>query len=313
MENSYDYSIVVPLYNEEEVFWQLIDRFEKLLCSNDYTINVILVNDGSKDKTPLFIKEVVTKNEKFTGVLLSRNYGHQTAVSAGLDVANGKLGVMVIDGDLQDPPELITEFIKKQEEGYDVVYAVRKQRKENLFKKTGYYLFYRLLKSISKIDLPADSGDFCLMSRRVVDIMNNMPERSRYLRGMRAWIGFKQFPFEYERQKRQAGDAKYDFKMLMNLAYNGIFNFSELPIKLATNLGILGVSISILYSAFIIMQRITNNEIPSGFTTIILAILFFGSLQLITIGILGEYILRIFFQVKARPKYIIDKIINKSE
>ena len=304
-----DISIVIPLYNEESSFPILIDRLERLQKSVALFFEVVFVNDGSRDGTADLITDFCSKNKYSRGVMLSRNFGHQIAVSAGLSVAKGSEAIMVIDGDLQDPPELLQAFYERLKEGYDVVYGVRKKRKEGWFKRTAYHLFYRMISSISYISLPLDSGDFCMMSRKVVDVMNGMPEESRYLRGMRAWIGFKQLPFEYERAERVAGEAKYNFKMLFSLAYNGIFNFSEFPIKFITRLGSIGVTFSILFFIYNLYVRLTTDEVPSGFTSVILLIILFGSIQFMFLGILGEYILRVFFQVKKRPLFIIDKIV----
>lgn len=306
-------SIVIPLYNEEEIFPLLKQRLLALIADSKQSIEIIMVNDGSKDKTPELMKELANQNPHFVAVLLSRNFGHQTAVSAGLSVVNATEAVLVIDGDLQDPPELLPLFYKKFKEGNDVVYAVRKKRKEGIFKKTAYHLFYRILNSISYIQLPLDSGDFCLMSRKVVDTLNSMPEESRYIRGMRTWVGFKQVGLEYERAERAAGEPKYDFKMLLGLAYNGIFNFSEYPIKVVTRIGALGVIVAMLYLFYVlILKFFTSVVVPTGFTALLFTIILFGSLQLISIGMIGEYIIRIFFQVKQRPLFIIDEIVRKS-
>jgi len=190
-------SIVIPLYNEEDVFHLLIDRLNQLMDSSELDIEIILVNDGSRDKTPFLMKQIGLQDDRYQCIFLSRNFGHQTALSAGLKYVRASDAVMVIDGDLQDPPELLIDLYKKYQEGYEVVYAVRKKRKEGFLKKISYSLYYRFVKRISKIDLPLDSGDFALLSRRVVDLLNQMPEESRYLRGMRSWIGFKQTGLEY--------------------------------------------------------------------------------------------------------------------
>jgi dolichol-phosphate mannosyltransferase len=308
-----EFNIVIPLYNESAVFNQLVDRLQLLIKSSNYSIEVLLVDDGSKDDTAVKIKSFCDSNNNFKGVLLSRNFGHQIAVSAGLSQVNASKGIMVIDGDLQDPPELLFGMIERLAEGNDVVYAVRKKRKESYFKKTAYFIFYRILNSISYLPLPLDSGDFCLMSRRVVDLLNKMPEESRYIRGMRTWVGFKQVGYEYERAERAAGEPKYNFKMLLSLAYNGIFNFSEYPIKLVTRMGITGTLAAFLYLGYVIIKRFTSNEVPTGFTALLFCVILFGSLTLLSIGIIGEYIVRIFFQVKQRPTFIIDKIISKNE
>ncbi len=302
-------SIVVPLFNEAETFPQLVKRLNTLMDSIPLSIEVVLVNDGSSDTTAALMQQLALVDNRYHCVFLARNYGHQIALSAGLSKARGTEGVMVIDGDLQDPPELLLEFYKKFKEGYDVVYAVRKKRKENIFKKTAYQTFYRLLKSISYIDIPLDSGDFCFMSRRVLDVMNAMPEESRYIRGMRSWIGFEQIGLDYERSERAAGESKYNFRKLLELAYNGIFNFSEFPIKLIKRVGYASVLVSMLYLIYSVYRKLIYNDVPQGFTATIFIIIFFSGIQLFFMGIIGEYLLRIFFQVKGRPLFIIKEEI----
>jgi glycosyltransferase involved in cell wall biosynthesis len=306
-------SFVIPLYNEREVLPQLVERINKLIDTLSITVEVVLIDDGSKDNTAELIQQLSYTDKRYTAVLLARNYGHQLALSAGLTAARGTEAIMVIDGDLQDPPELLPEFYNLYKQGYDVIYAVRKKRKEGFIKKMAYHTFYRILKYISYIDIPLDSGDFSLISRRVVDVLNKMPEESRYIRGMRTWIGFKQVGYEYDRDSRAAGDSKYSFKKLLKLAHNGIFNFSEFPIKLITNLGLLAILTSLIYLIQTIIKKYYYNSVPEGFTALLFAIVLFSGVQLISLGIIGEYVLRIFFQVKGRPLYIIKKTIIESE
>ncbi len=306
-------SIIVPLYNESKVFAILIKRLQALMDSLSVKIEVVMVDDGSKDDTALQMIQTSLADKRFQSVLLSRNFGHQSAVSAGMKVARGTEAVFIIDGDLQDPPELLGEFYAQLQAGYEVIYAVRKKRKESFFKKIAYNSFYRLLKKISYIDIPLDSGDFSLLSRKVVDILNKMPEESRYIRGMRAWAGFKQMGVEYERQERQAGESKYSWKMLWKLAYNGIFNFSEFPIKFITNLGFVSIAFSLIYLADTIIRKFVYGTVPQGFTALLFAIILFSGVQLLSLGIIGEYVLRIFFQVKNRPIFIISKQIVEGE
>jgi dolichol-phosphate mannosyltransferase len=299
-------SIVVPLYNESLMFPLLIKRLDAVCDAFPHSVEIVLIDDGSKDDTAALMYALAYANPRYNCVFLSRNHGHQLALTAGLSRARGTEAIMVIDGDLQDPPELLTDFYAKLQEGYDVVYAVRKKRKENFVKKTLYFSFYRLLKQISYIDIPPDSGDFCLMSRRVADILGKMPEESRFIRGMRSWIGFKQIGLEYERDARAAGEAKYDFSMLFKLAFNGIFNFSEFPIKFITSLGGYSMLLAIGYLTWVLFKKfVLGIEIIEGFTALLFTIILFSSVQLLSIGILGEYILRIFFQVKDRPLFII--------
>lgn len=304
-------SIVAPLYNESETFPHLIQRLNALMDSSPLSIEVVLVDDGSRDRTAELMQALALSDSRYHCVFLSRNHGHQLALSAGMNEARGSEAIMVIDGDLQDPPELLTAFYQLYKEGNDVVYAVRRKRKEGFIKRAGYHLFYRLLRSISYIEIPLDSGDFALVSRRVVDVMNKMPEESRYLRGMRTWVGFKQIGFEYERDERIAGESKYSFKQLFGLAYNGIFNFSEFPIKLLTRLGGTAICFAMLYFIYnVIKKYVLGQEVPEGFPATLFTIIFFGGMNLFGLGIIGEYVLRIFFQSKGRPLFIIKSRIR---
>ena len=307
-------SILAPLYNEKDTFPLLVERLNKLMDSSPIIIEVVLVDDGSRDNTAELMAALALADKRYHCVFLARNHGHQSAVTAGMAKASGTEGVFIIDGDLQDPPELLTEFYLYLQQGNDVVYAVRKKRKESWLKRTAYSSFYRLLKSISYIDIPLDSGDFSLVSRRVVDIMNKMPEESRYLRGMRTWVGFKQIGVEYERDGRVAGESKYSLKMLFRLAYNGIFNFSEAPIKFVSSMGVGTFAIASLYLLTVLFKRFFFKDyVPEGFTALLFVIILFAGVQLIALGIIGEYVLRIFFQVKKRPLFIIKREIKNGE
>jgi len=308
-----DISIVVPLYNEEEVFDKLIQRLTSVINNTSFSCEVILVNDGSSDKTDTLIQKTCEKDKRFTGVLLSRNHGNQLAVSAGLNFVRGKKGAMIIDGDLQDPPELVNQFYDLLINGYDVIYAVRKNRKESFIKKMAYSSYYRLQKKVSNFNIPIDSGDFSMLSRRVVDTMNSMPEQSRYLRGMRAWVGYKQIAYEYDRDERHAGETKYSWKKLFELAFNGIFNFSDFPVKIITRLGFLTVIFSLIYFGYNIYRKIYYNDVPQGFSATILAIILFSGVQLISLGLIGEYVLRIYNQVRNRPLFIVDSVIQEGK
>ena len=230
------YSIVIPVYNEEENLLELYHRLKKVLVNLDELYGIIFVNDGSMDRTRDIIYELRNSDPNIKLISFSRNFGHQTSVSAGLDFASGHATIMM-DGDLQDPPEIIPRLIEKWQEGYKVVYALRKKRKEGLFKRFAYSTFYRLLKKISYIDIPLDSGDFSLIDRKVVDLLIKMPERNKFIRGLRAWVGFQQIGIEYERDKRYAGEPKYSLNKLLNLALDGLISFSYAPLKLATSFG----------------------------------------------------------------------------
>jgi len=306
-------NILVPLYNEEDVFNCLIERLNKIINLSDYSIEVILVDDGSNDKTGEMMKNISLKNNHYHSIFLSRNFGHQTAITAGMKYVNATEAVMIIDADLQDPPEMLNDFYKLYKSGYDIVYAVRKKRKEIWYKKFSYKLFYLLMEKISNINIPVDSGDFSLISRRAVDYLNQMPEESRYLRGMRSWIGFKQIGVNVERDERKAGNPKYSFFKLIKLASNGVFNFSEFPIKFVLGLGFIALILSIVYLGYAIIQKIFYNASPQGFTALLFTVVLFGGINLISLGLIGGYVLRIFFQVKNRPLFIVkNRIHNKT-
>jgi len=313
MDNLPQVNIIVPLFNEEETFPKLTIRLSELMKKSKLSITIILVDDGSKDNTPLLMEELSKNDSRFTSIFLSRNFGHQLALTAAFSVVNSTEAVFVIDGDLQDPPELLEEFYSYYENGYDVVYAIRRKRKESFFKKILYKTFYRFLKQISYIEIPLDSGDFSLISRRAIDNIVEMKEESRFIRGMRSWIGYNQIGVDYDRHERAAGDSKYPFSKLLKLAFNGIFNFSEAPIKFISILGLFTISLSLLYLFYAIFNLIIFNEVPQGFVGLLFTVTLFGGVQLLSIGILGEYIIRIFFQVKNRPLFIIKKQISERE
>lgn len=306
-------SIIIPLYNEMEVFQELINRLDAIIESSPLSIEVLLIDDGSQDSTTQLIEEKCLIDKNYQGIILSRNFGHQIAVSAGLSNANASKAVMVIDGDLQDPPELLNDFYEKIKEGYDVAYGIRKKRKEHFLKKIAYSTFYKTLKKTSSINIPLDSGDFCMMSRRVVNIINSMQEESRFVRGMRSWVGFKQTGVEYNRPKRAAGDPSYSFKQLVKLALNGYYNFSEFPIQFIKRIASSALLISLVYFLIVVYKRLLYNSVPEGFTATLFIIIFFAGIQLFAISIVGEYVTRIFFQVKKRPLYIIDKKIRDNK
>jgi polyisoprenyl-phosphate glycosyltransferase len=303
-------SIVVPLYNEEKIFNALVERITFLLDSFNVSTQVVLVNDGSRDNTPFLMQLLSEKDKRFKSVFLSRNHGHQIAVSAGMYYADAEEAIMIIDGDLQDPPELIEAFYAKLKEGYDVIYAIRKNRKENAALKFSFWLYYRIQKMVSNYNIPLDSGDFCMISKRVKDIIVSMPEESRYLRGMRSWVGFKQYGYEYDRDERHAGASKYSLKKRLEIALNGIFNFSKYPIYIMYRLGFISIVISIIYMLYLLYLKFTSNALTPGYVTIIFAISFFSGVQLVSLGLIGEYVFRTYSQVRQRPLFIIDKVIN---
>ncbi len=306
------FSFIIPLYNECEIYSELIIRLNNLIDKIQEPCEVVLIDDGSKDITSLLMEETAYADPRYHCLFLSRNFGHQFALSAGLEFVRGEF-IMVLDGDLQDPPELFFEFYQKISEGYDVVYGVRKKRKEGLMKRASYFLFYRILKGISNYSIPLDSGDFAMMTRRVAKLIVKMPEQSRFIRGIRSWVGFKQIGLEYERQARGAGETKYTFKHLLKLGSDGIFNFSTFPIKLITYLGFISVFSSFIYFLYTIYRKLYYHDVPSGFPALVFLIILFGGIQLISIGIIGEYVQRIFSQVKNRPLYVVSKRVMNSK
>jgi polyisoprenyl-phosphate glycosyltransferase len=304
-------SIVIPVFNEEDNILKLYERLVRASGTWNLAFEVILVDDGSTDKTLSLLRSLHQKDARFKHISFSRNFGHQTAVSAGLRYTRGNV-IAVMDADLQDPPEELHRFLDKWREGYQVIYGVRTKRKENIFKRSAYHLFYRILAWCSSIDIPLDSGDFCVMDREIVDWLNAMPERNRFVRGLRSWIGYRQIGITYERHKRLAGEVKYTFKKLMRLAFDGIINFSYRPLQVSGTFGLIVCFSSFAGIIFFALHRILGfkifgyspQDVP-GFTSLILAILFIGGVQLLTMGLFGEYLGRIFDEVKQRPLYIV--------
>jgi polyisoprenyl-phosphate glycosyltransferase len=300
-------SLVIPAYNEEENLPTLYARLRAALDPLGLSYELIFVNDGSRDRTLAMLQQLSAEDARVVVIDLARNFGHQVAISAGLDHSRGR-AVIIMDGDLQDPPEVLPQFIAKWREGYEVVYAIREQRKEGPLKRAAYNFFYRLLKRVASIDIPLDAGDFCIMDRRVVDLLNAMPERNRFVRGIRSWVGLSQTGLAYERQSRHAGRSKYTLTRLIYLALDGLISFSYLPLRLISLAG-LGVSLmSILIAIFYTIQKLTVGLSPPGFATTVVAIFFLAGIQLITIGVIGEYVGRIFEEVKGRPLYVVRKV-----
>lgn len=306
-------SIVIPLYNEAEVFDELRQRLEELMKAFELSIEVVMVDDGSTDLTAEKMRKLSMENENFQSVFLSRNFGHQVALTAGLRFAQAQEAIMLMDADLQDPPEMIHKFYENLKQGYDVVYAVRSSRRSTFLMKIAYSLFYRAMKRFSYINIPLDSGDFAMISRRVADHINAMPEESRFIRGMRSWVGFRQIGISHDREERKSGNSKYSLKNLISLALNGLFNFSKYPIRFTVMLGLVALTSSLIYFLITLVRKFVIGDVPSGFTALLFTIILFGGLQLIAIGIIGEYVLRIFFQVKNRPLYIVKERIKNGE
>lgn len=305
------YSLILPAYNEEQSIQETYVRLKDVMDTLGHEYEIIFVNDGSHDLTHELLNSLHDVDSRVKAIHFSRNFGHQTAVTAGLAKCRGEF-VAVLDADLQDPPEVLSTFFEKAQSGYDVVYAVRTKRKEGLFKRVGYSLFYRFLASISHIQIPLDSGDFCVMSRRVVLALNSLPERNRFVRGLRSWVGYRQIGLEYERASRFAGESKYPFTKLLKLAFDGIFSFSYVPLQLISILGSVGMMLSVAGSVWAFYQRFFTpnyNAVP-GFATTIILVMFIGGLQLFSLGIVGEYMRRMYDEIKARPQYIIESEVG---
>ena len=311
MRSLVDLSFVLPIYNEEETLPEVFHRIRGVLDSLPLSGEAVFVDDGSSDASVELLRDAVLEDSRFRVVVLSRNLGHQLAVTAGMHEARGQKAVFVLDGDLQDPPEMAAEFLSKMEEGFDVVYGVRKKRKEGAFLRLAYFLAYRLIGWLSNIELPLDAGDFAMMSRRVVDRMNAMPERNRYLRGMRAWVGYPQIGLEYERSARFAGESKYSFRMLLDLMYQGVFSFSEVPIRLMRMVGLWAIGICGVYATYLVGKYFVLGTIPEGFTSIILFLFFFFGLQTLFLGILGEYVARTLTETRGRQAFLVQEIVER--
>ena len=300
------YSLIVPIYNEEENLLELHRRVMALGDQLDGPLELILVDDGSRDRSLELMRLLHASDGRVSYVALARNFGHQIAVSAGMDLARGA-AIVILDADLQDPPELILEMAEQWQAGYHVVYAQRvSRRKESKLKRFLAYGFYRVLKRLADIDIPTDTGDFCLMDRAVLDVLIQMPERNRYLRGLRSWVGFNQTAVQFHRAPRHAGEVKYTFRKSLNLAIDGLVSFSKVPLRFSTYLGLFSAAIALIMAILVFYWRVTQANSPvTGFAAIAIAIFFLGAVQLVSIGILGEYIGRIYEEVKGRPLYTI--------
>lgn len=300
------YSIVAPIFNESGNISELYRRLKDVMESTGEAWELILIDDGSTDNSAELIREYAAEDDRLKPVIFARNFGHQIAVTAGLDYSRGQ-AVVIIDSDLQDPPEVILDLISKWKEGYEVVYAVRAEREgESWFKLFTASLFYRLITSITDVKIPLDAGDFRLIDRKVVNVLNQMREKHRFLRGMSTWVGFRQTGVPYSRAARQVGETKYPFRKMFRLAINAVTSFSYLPLQLATYIGFIAAGLSILSIPIVIAIRLWGTETPLlGQATTLIAVLFLGGVQLISLGILGEYIGRLYDEAKGRPLYIV--------
>jgi len=314
--NDFLLSVVVPCFNEKEVISLTYRRLVEVLGDRGFGLQIVFVDDGSTDCTSELAEKLSNEDPRVKTVLLSRNFGHQAAVSAGLANADGD-AVVVIDADLQDPPEVVIQMLKKWLDGADVVYGIRAKRKEAFLKRTGYRYFYWVFRRLANIDAPIDAGDFSLIDRRVLAIINDLPEKNRFFRGLRAWSGFRQTGVVYERHPRAAGTTKYPLTKLVRLAADGIFSFSTAPLTGVFLMGALMSGVSFTALLLILVLRIFDIPIfgmrvsdVQGFSTTILAILLMGGIQLVSVGVLGEYIGRIYHEIKGRPPYVIRDVVK---
>jgi len=304
------YSIVAPCYNEEANLYELHRRIKEVMEQTGEPWELVLINDGSADHTSVIMRELHTIDSRVHYIDFARNFGHQVAVTAGMDYAQGD-AIILIDADLQDPPELILEMIKKWQEGYKVVYAVRTERKgETWFKLFTAKLFYRLIYRITDVNIPRDTGDFRLMDRKVVDTMKQMRERHRFIRGMTSWVGFPQTGVYYVREERFAGETNYPLRKMLKFASDAITSFSYVPLQLATYLGFIVAALSGLGMLGVIMARLFGNQAFFGQATTLVMVLFLGGIQLISLGIIGEYLGRIYDEVKERPLYVVNEVVG---
>jgi glycosyltransferase involved in cell wall biosynthesis len=307
------FSVVVPLYNEAANVGPLLERLSSAIdrIRGEYEYEIVLVNDGSSDATLAAIRSEMQRRTRVVLVNLSRNFGHQLAATAGIEIATGD-AVILMDGDLQDPPELIEAFLRKWREGYDVVYAVRRSRKgESTFKVLTARAFYRIIKRLTKVAIPMDTGDFRLMSRRTVEAVRKLPERHRFLRGMVSWVGFNQVALEYDRDERHSGTTKYPLTKMIRFAMDGITSFSDAPLRFASYFGFTVSVVAFIYAVVVIVMktlRLSPAFYTPGWASTIVAVTFLGGVQLISLGILGEYLGRVYDEVKGRPLYLISDI-----
>ncbi len=307
-------SVIVPIYNEEAILPELARRLPRALEGLSFrAIEILLVSDGSFDRTEKLIREIVARDARFQGIFLTRNFGHQAAVSIGMAHARGSV-VAVIDADLQDPPEVIGSLVEALEDGNDVAYGVRTKRKEGILKRWAYFTFYRLLRLVSTIDVPLDSGDFCCMRRNVVNAMLALPERNRFVRGLRAWVGFDQVGLEYERAARFAGTPRYTLRKNLALAYDGLFSFTNLPVRFIQVAGFVLSFVAIMIAlGYLGWYFIAPDKFPQGFASLIISIWFFAGIQMLCLGIVGEYVVRTCDEGRGRPVALVREIVRETD
>jgi polyisoprenyl-phosphate glycosyltransferase len=302
----------VPLYNERENLPELHRRLTRSLGELGTDYELVFVNDGSRDETPRLLDDLAARDPHVRVLHLSRNFGHQAAITAGIDAARGR-GVVLMDGDLQDPPEVLGQFVATWRAGNDVVFAIRTKRKEGLAKRLAYALFYRLLRATCDLDIPLDSGDFCLMDRKVVEAIKALPERQRFVRGLRTFVGFRQVGVVYERDARQAGQPKYTLRRLFNLAVDGLVSFSGYPLALVTYLGVFSLFLAVGLTAWVLFDAWSSGITPRGWASTMVVVVYMGGVQLIGLGVIAEYVRRIFLEVKGRPTYIVGRVSGQAD
>lgn len=302
-------SVVIPVYNEEKVLPELCRRLYQTMSAIRKPWEVIFVNDGSQDRSSEVLRAIPPGDGQVKIVEFSRNFGHQAAITAGINCARGD-AVVVMDSDLQDPPEILSQMVERWRQGVEVVYAVRKRRKESWFKRACYYLFYRLFRILSTMDIPPDAGDFCLMDRCVADQLRRLSEHGRFVRGLRAWVGFRQEPLEYERSARFAGESKYTGHKLFRLALDGIFSFSYAPLRLATFIGLIVSLAAFVEGGRIIYLKLFVGQFIHGLAALSVFVLFLGGIELLFLGLVGEYVGRVYEEVKGRPTYIVKEVVD---
>lgn len=304
-------SVAIPLYNEEAGVAELLRRVGAVLDDlPGGPHEIVCVDDGSRDGTYPALEAAAAREPRLVAVRLSRNFGHQAALTAALDRVRGDV-VVVMDGDLQDPPEVIPQFLEHYQAGSDVVYARRVNRKESWWLRAAYYVFYRLMARLASLRLPVDSGDFSLMSGRVVEVLRRTPEHHRYLRGLRTWAGFRQTGVEVDRPERFAGTSQYSMRALIRLAFDGIFAFSITPLRAAAGVGAVAIAAASLFSLYAVYAKVVLHRSPAGFTSVIVVITFLAGVNLLFLGIIGEYVGRVYEEVKGRPLYVVDRVVGE--
>jgi len=306
------YTVVSPVCNEEETIGEFLRRLVEVMEGLDHPYEIVLINDGSTDQSMEMMAREREENPRIKIVDFARNFGHQTAISAGIQFSSGDV-VVVMDSDLQDPPQVVPKLIDKLDEGNDVVYAVRRKRKENVLKKAAYYAFYRMLSRVSDIDIPLDSGDFCAMRRPVVDLLRSMPERNRFVRGLRSWVGFQQTGLEYERDRRYAGEVKYTFSKLARLAMDGMLSFSYFPLRISVTVGLVFLSTGFLGLLVLVLLRLITGMPPETWLWVAILVILVGGVQCLLFGAMGEYLGRIYDEVRQRPLFTVRRMIGFSE